>query len=81
MAGKERHKIVPAVYLFLLDGEKILLLRRSDSNLYKPGWYSLPAGHVDGNESATDAIIREAKEEANIDLKREDLKMTLCILL
>ena len=39
------------------------------------GYYSLPAGHVDGNESARQAAIREAKEEVNIDLTPRDLEL------
>jgi len=38
------------------------------------GYYSLPAGHVDENESALEAAIREAKEEIGIDLKKESLR-------
>ena len=37
------------------------------------GWWSVIAGHVEARESATNAIIREAMEEAGIKLSREDL--------
>ena len=37
------------------------------------GMYSLISGHLDGNESVNDAMIREAYEEAVIVVKKEDL--------
>lgn len=72
--SEKRFKIVPAVYLMIIKNEEILLLKRANTN-YMEGFYSLPAGHVDGNESATNAMIREAKEEIGIDIKYEDLEM------
>ncbi|MCG2910013.1 MAG: NUDIX domain-containing protein [Stygiolobus sp.] len=43
---------------------------------YMDGWWSVIAGHVEARESATNAIIREAMEEAGIKLSREDLVLT-----
>lgn len=39
------------------------------------GLYSLPAGHIDGNETLRAAAVREGKEEAGADLKGEDLEL------
>ena len=39
------------------------------------GEYELPGGHLEANEDLFDAMIREAKEELLIDLKREDLSI------
>ena len=72
--GKERHNIVPAAYLFLIDGNKVLLSRRFNTG-YEDGNYSMVAGHVDHDESFVQCIIREAREEAGITLKAEDLKV------
>lgn len=69
---KDRFKLVTAVHLLLLDGGKILLLRRYNTG-YKDGFYSVVAGHLDGNERAISAMAREAKEEAGIILKETDL--------
>ncbi len=66
---KDRHKVVPASYLMLLDGDKVLLQRRFNTG-YEDGNYSLPAGHVDAGESFTQAIVREVKEEINIDIPK-----------
>jgi len=72
--AKERHKIVPASYLVLLCDNKVLLLRRFNTG-YEDGNYSMVAGHVDKGETFTETVIREAKEEAGVDLKPEDLKV------
>ena len=72
--AKERHKIVPASYLTLLKDNKILLLRRLNTG-YEDGNYSMIAGHVDQGETFSQCITREAKEEAGIEIKPEDLKM------
>jgi 8-oxo-dGTP diphosphatase len=70
----ERFTLKSAVHLFLIKDDKVLLLRRSNTG-YEDGNYSVPAGHLDGNESVTSAMIREAKEEACIVLNPQDLKM------
>lgn len=72
--SQERFKLIPAVYLLLRDGEKILLLRRFNTG-YMDGKYSVPAGHMDGDELATKAMIREAYEEVGIALQKEDLEL------
>lgn len=72
MTSEERFLIRAAVYLILLDDDKILLSRRFNTG-WKDGHYSLVAGHLDGNESVSAAMIREAREEAGIIVKKEDL--------
>lgn len=77
--SKERHKIIPAVYLILVnDNSEILLLQRQNSG-FMDGWYSLPAGHLDGNESFAAGMVREAKEEAGIEIDQSDLKMVVTL--
>ncbi|MES2436915.1 MAG: NUDIX domain-containing protein [Patescibacteria group bacterium] len=61
-----------AVYLLPIKDNKVLLSRRFNTG-YMDGWYSLVAGHIDGNEPATDATIREAREEAGIVVRAKDL--------
>lgn len=64
---KDRFKLIPAVYLVLRKDNQILLLQRANSG-YQDGMYGLVSGHVDGDELATTAMVREAKEEAGIDV-------------
>ncbi len=70
----ERFTVIPAVHLFLIKNNEILLLRRFNTG-FEDGNYSVPAGHLDGLETATAAMIREAAEEINIHIEPKDLTM------
>lgn len=74
MKWQDRHKVVPAVYLLIRKDSKILMIRRFNTG-YCDGMYSLPAGHLDGGEPAKAALVREAKEEVDMDLRAGDLKL------
>ncbi len=71
---KEHFKLVCAVYLILKKEGKILLLRRYNTG-FEDGNYGLISGHINGGELITHAMIREAKEEAGIDILPEDLRI------
>lgn len=70
---KLRHKIIPSVYLFLLKGEQILLLRRFNTGFHD-GDYSVPAGHLDGDETMFEALLREVREEIGVKLNPGEVK-------
>jgi 8-oxo-dGTP diphosphatase len=72
--AKDRFKIIPAVYLLLRRNNEVLLLKRANTG-YQDGKYSLIAGHLDGDEMAKDAMIREAKEEAGITIDPNIVKL------
>jgi 8-oxo-dGTP pyrophosphatase MutT (NUDIX family) len=46
-----RFKLVPEAHLFLLYGDRILLLRRRNTG-YEDGSYSVVAGHMEDSETA-----------------------------
>lgn len=69
---KERFKIGSYVSLILKNENKILLIRRFQTGI-DDGLYGCAGGGIDGNESITQAIIREACEELGIKLKKEHL--------
>jgi ADP-ribose pyrophosphatase YjhB (NUDIX family) len=71
---KERFKLIPTSHLLLVKGSKILLSRRFNTS-WEDGKYSVVAGHLDGDETFREAMIREAKEEAGIDIELEDLEI------
>ncbi|HSW99119.1 MAG TPA: NUDIX domain-containing protein [Candidatus Saccharimonadales bacterium] len=70
----ERHRSLLAVFIILerADG-KILLTRRAGTG-YMDGKLGLPSGHVDGNEPAEQALVREAKEEIGVGLAVTDMR-------
>ena len=73
MMKKEYFKFVSACHLFLINGNKILLLRRFNTG-WEDGKYSVVAGHLDGNETVKTAMAREAEEEVGIDVSEDDLE-------
>lgn len=70
--SKERFMLKSAVYLIPIKNGKVLLSRRFNTG-WMDGKYSLVAGHLDGGETITDAMVREAFEEANIKINKKDL--------
>jgi ADP-ribose pyrophosphatase YjhB (NUDIX family) len=69
---KNKFKLRSAVYLLLLKENKILLSKRFNTG-WMDGKYSLVAGHLEKDETISQAIIRESFEEAKIIIKKEDL--------
>ena len=72
-----RFTLPVAVHLLLrrehsVHGPQILLLRRYNTG-YEDGNYSMVAGYVDGGEPLKQAMRREAREEAGIEIAETDL--------
>ena len=77
--NNNKFKLLASVYLMLVnDKNEVLLLRRFKTG-YQDGNYSLPAGHVDGGENIKQAMIREAWEETGIQIKEEDLTLSVVL--
>jgi ADP-ribose pyrophosphatase YjhB (NUDIX family) len=68
-----RYKLFCAVYLLLQKDDQILFYQRKNSG-YQDGKYSLVAGHMEGEETAKQIIIREVKEEIDIKLNSDKIK-------
>ena len=60
------------VHLFLIRSNQILLLRRHATG-YRDGYYSLPAGHLDGQETVRMAGVREGREEIGVEIDPADM--------
>lgn len=58
----------------ILGRKQILMLKRAGTG-YCDGYYDLPGGHLEANEDIFDGMIREAKEEIGISIKREDMEI------
>lgn len=74
----ERFKLIPESYLMLLKGNQILMHERKNSG-YMDGMLSLVAGHVEDGESYMQAMVREAREEAGIEIDPKDLGMKVVL--
>jgi len=72
---QKRFLLPVAVHLILIENNQILLLRRQNTG-FEDGKYIVPAGCIEGNETVTHAMIREAREEAGIILQPEWLKVS-----
>ena len=73
--GKERPKVIPTAYLVLIKDNKILLSRRYNTG-FQDGKYSLPAGHLGGDEETlAQAIVREGREEIGVKIDSADLAL------
>jgi ADP-ribose pyrophosphatase YjhB (NUDIX family) len=71
----DRPRVIPTVYLVLMQEGKILLSRRCHTG-FQDGKYSLPAGHPATNdEPLSHTMIREAKEEVGIEISLKDLEL------
>lgn len=58
--------------LILENKGEILLLAQTNQN---GGKFSLPGGKVEPNESPIEALVRECREEADINIKVENLRL------
>ena len=68
------HTLIPAVHMFFVEQDRILLLKRVNTG-YHDGDYSVPAGHIEANESVIAAAIREAAEELGITVSPSSLSI------
>lgn len=55
----------------IFDNEKFVLVKEAQKHVY--GKWNIPGGHPDINENILDAVIREVKEETNLDIKLEGI--------
>ncbi|MGE0665875.1 MAG: NUDIX domain-containing protein [Sphingomonadales bacterium] len=70
----DRFRLIPEVYLILERDDCVLLLRRIQTG-YEDGNYGLVAGHLEEGESAKAGVVREAREEAGLELLAENLEL------
>ncbi len=68
-----------SIYMLITNNNKILLQKRKGSKLW-PGYYALPAGHIDEGENQYEALTREAKEELGIEIDLKDIINSYVVL-
>lgn len=59
-------KTINVVAAIILDNDKILATQRAEGQ-FKDGW-EFPGGKIEKDESCEEALIREIKEELNVDI-------------
>jgi len=57
------------VTAFIRNEGKVLLMKRSQKEKFLPGYWEMPGGKVEFGEDINEAVTREVKEEANLDVK------------
>jgi 8-oxo-dGTP pyrophosphatase MutT (NUDIX family) len=62
----ERFSVIPAAYVYLLQGREVLLQRRQNTGYQDGRWVAGAAGHVELGETAAVAAAREAIEEIGV---------------
>ena len=67
-----RAKFPVTVHLLFFRNDQVLLLRRFNTG-YADGMYSVPAGHLDGDEPVRAAAQREALEEIGVHINIKDV--------
>lgn len=66
------------VMLLLVRDERVLLAQRSGTG-YADGQWNLPSGKLEHGEDLVGALIREAREEVNVELERDNLRMATSV--
>lgn len=76
---KDREKFLSSIYVIIKNEDNKILLQRRQGTKFWPGYLALPAGHLDVGENVYDALIREAKEELDIDISINDIVDTFVV--
>ena len=73
--GKTRtFQVKCSVFVLLARDEKICFLQRTRTG-WKNGFYSVPAGGLESGETLVSAAIREAREEVDVELQADQLRL------
>ena len=73
MENKSFSAVFPIIIKDNGTDTQILLHRRQNTGYQDGKWDMAGSGHVDKDETAQAALIRECKEEIGIDVKLEDV--------
>ena len=60
----------------ILKEQKILLIKRSNYTKIYPGFWACPGGRAESGETAEQNVIREVKEEVNLNFKPTEILTT-----
>lgn len=63
----DKLQVITACALICKDN-KILIAKRAATKKFLPNIYEIPGGHIEFGESIEEGLVREVKEELNIDV-------------
>ncbi|MEK6959191.1 MAG: NUDIX domain-containing protein [archaeon] len=58
-----------AVKAFIIDGGKLLIIRREPKDAHYPTAWELPGGRLEAGENPIEGLKREVREEAGIEIE------------
>ncbi len=61
----------------ILNKDNQILLAKRPAHLHQGGKWEFPGGKVEANETTSEALIRELKEEVNLDISATEPLMTI----
>ncbi|MDD5769445.1 MAG: NUDIX domain-containing protein [Candidatus Gracilibacteria bacterium] len=64
-----------AVFGIIKDENGNILFQKRQNTGFADGFYQLPSGHIEGEETYNEALIREMKEELGIDILEKNIKL------
>lgn len=64
-----RPKILLVVRAVIVDGGKVLLIKRSRDDRWEPGKWEIPGGKLDSGQSVLEVVQREVKEESGLGIR------------
>ena len=70
-----RSKACIDIHLNMRDGDGRVLLGQRQNTGWADGMFGLPSGHLEDGESATAGVAREAREEADVQVKTDALRL------
>lgn len=69
----DRFSVIPAVFVIVRDKNGKVLLHKRARTGFMDGYYDVPSGHVEADETLRAAAVRELKEEVDLDVDIKDL--------
>lgn len=71
---KKRHQSIVVVFLILRQEKKIFFKARKNTG-FMPGYWALPAGHVEKGEFVLATALRELQEEVGVTSSKKHMKL------
>ena len=75
MANREH--LTCDIHLVLMHSNKLLMVQRGLTSKYMPGFFHFPAGHKEQHDGCIQTLLKETKEETNLDIYEPQLVHTM----